>query len=51
MDTVTKISLREILNYVFKDEEEDWIASGRPNVGHIFNDIIRVTQWLDAIWQ
>jgi hypothetical protein len=48
MDTLTEISLREILDYVFKDEENDWIATGRPKVGHIFNHIIRVTEWLDA---
>ena len=48
MDNETKKSLREILDYLYADEEKDWMAAGTPEARHIFHDIIKVTEWLDA---
>jgi hypothetical protein len=48
MDDKTQNSLREVIDYLYADEEKDWMASGAPEAGHIFNDITRVTEWLDG---
>ncbi|HZM02202.1 MAG TPA: hypothetical protein VFC44_04185 [Candidatus Saccharimonadales bacterium] len=48
MDDKTRNSLREILNYLHADEEKHWMEADMPQTGHIFHDIIKVTEWLHA---
>jgi hypothetical protein len=48
MNNATQSSLREILDYLHADEERHWMEAGQPKTGHIFHDIIKVTEWLDA---
>jgi hypothetical protein len=48
MDGTTYSSLLAILDYLYADEEKHWMESGEPETGHIFNDITKVTKWLNA---
>jgi hypothetical protein len=48
MDFKTIESLREILDYLHKDEKRHWEESGKPKDGHIYHDVLRVTEWLDS---
>lgn len=45
MDNQTKNAIRELVQYVFEDESEDFQCNPSPN--HIFNDILRIKEWLD----
>jgi hypothetical protein len=40
--------LNRILDYLHADEERHWMEAGRPKIGHVFYDIIRVVEWLDS---
>jgi hypothetical protein len=51
MDDETKNSLREIIGYLYADEERHWTELGKPEDGHIFHDISRVSGWLDTAAQ
>ncbi|MGA2175583.1 MAG: hypothetical protein ABSH38_11440 [Verrucomicrobiota bacterium] len=51
MDDKTLASLHEIINYLFADEEKNWLEAGRPARDHIFHDIMRITEWLDSAAQ
>lgn len=46
MDTATRASIQAIVDYLYRDEENDWSESGSPTDGHIFDDIKKVTEWL-----
>jgi hypothetical protein len=48
MDDATLKSLREILDYLYADEEEHWMESDISETGHIFQHIIKVTEWLNS---
>jgi len=48
MNSETIESLRQILDYLHDDEKRNWEEAGRPKDSHIFNDIVRVTEWLDS---
>jgi hypothetical protein len=45
MDDKTRESLSEIIDYLYADEDRHWMESDTPETGHIFHDIIRVTEW------
>jgi hypothetical protein len=45
MDEKTQNSLQEIIAYLIHDERKAWEAEGKPD-SHIYNDIIRVDDWL-----
>ncbi|NOS71115.1 MAG: hypothetical protein HOP33_14440 [Verrucomicrobia bacterium] len=47
MNKETQTSLREIINYLYTDEEKHWQAEDRPD-RHIFCDIMRLASWLEA---
>jgi hypothetical protein len=47
MNKETQFSLRQIINYLYGDEEKHWQEENRP-VRHIFRDILRVASWLDT---
>jgi hypothetical protein len=46
MDDKTRASLRQIIDYLYADEERHWMEAEEPESGHIFHDITRVTEWL-----
>jgi hypothetical protein len=48
MDKATKNSLSEILDYLYADEEKHWREAGESESGHLFHDIMKVSEWLDA---
>jgi len=48
MDFETIESLRVILDYLYADEEKNWLEAGRPARDHIYHDIMRVAKWLDS---
>ena len=39
-------SVNRLLTYLWRDEENDWHASGLPD-DHIFLDLERIAAWLD----
>ena len=39
-------SLNTIIEYLWRDEQKNWEADGRPKE-HIFHDVHRVAVWLD----
>jgi len=47
MNSETIESLRQILDYLHDDEERNWQEMEMPE-DHIYNDIVRVTKWLDS---
>ena len=47
MDKETQMSLHQIVEYLYADEEKHWEENNRP-FRHIFHDILRVSSWLDA---
>jgi hypothetical protein len=51
MDNKTRKSLRQIIDYLYADEERHWMESDMPEAGHIFHDITRLTKWLDSAAQ
>jgi hypothetical protein len=48
MDNKTRKSLRKIVSYLYAEEERHWMESEKPEAGHIFHDITRVTEWLNS---
>ncbi len=45
MSKETQMSLHEIIEYLYADEEKHWQEENRP-ANHIFCDILRVDSWL-----
>ena len=39
-------SLMMLIEYLWRDEQKNWEADGRPDA-HIFHDVERVAAWLD----
>lgn len=48
MDDITKAALREVVDYLYADEQKDWEASERPD-SHIFLDLKRLDDWLAEV--
>ena len=46
MDNKTYNALRRLLDYVRADERKSWEEEGKPPVGHIYNDIIALDDWI-----
>ena len=40
-----RASVRALIDYLWRDEHNDWMAAGRPK-NHIFNDVHAVERWL-----